>query len=152
MKTKTLFFICLLLSIATSELRAQKTYSGKDTYAVTTIEPGTGVVYLYCGDEFKDYLYGPVDIHVIRFYKDGIYVGYRAQVNNGTLPGLDNEEIYTIKCEDRPISPSESEENRIFHYNIVSSHGDRYVGFNTYEWHGTTGPSPFIGRCPGSNK
>ena len=149
MKTKTLFFICLLLSFTTSELLATKTTPGNDTKAVTTIESGTGVIWLYCGNEFKDYLYGPVDIHVIRFYRDGIYVGYRAQVRNGTLPGL-NGDTYTVNSEDRPISPSESEEYRIFHYNIVSSHGDRYVGFNTYEWHGTTGPSPLIGRCPGS--
>jgi hypothetical protein len=146
MKTKTFFFLCFLLGVATFQLYGQSTPPNNRNATGTVEFWGTWdsyyvPVYSSNGDQI-DWLFGSVTFHIIHHYQNGVLVwdkqafsGEAKSVgldwNGGTGEVFSINEHYVWKWNANPIATG--------HFNALGDQGSHYIitylfDVNTWEY------------------
>jgi hypothetical protein len=118
MKTKTFFFICLLLGIVTTKLSAQ---------TVNAIEPKWFDHYLeiFCNGVQVDYLKNEgYDLRQSTHYKDGNYTWRTGKVNNLIYISEWTDEVFKVQVKDGWNMKDNLYQNRT---NVIGNKGSHYI-------------------------
>ena len=124
MKTKTFFFLCLLLGIATIKLSAQ---TGTDNY----INPKWFDHYLgiFCDGVQVDLLKNEgYDLRQSVHYKDGEVIWWTGKVNNLKFTSQWTSQVFKVQ-----VSDSWNEDLYHIRWNVIGTKGIHYVINEVYD-------------------
>jgi hypothetical protein len=135
MKTRAFLLICLFLGIGLTQLSAQnKKGTGDDVFWTTW-----DTYYIYAcnsNGEVTDMLVGPVTIHVVRHYQDGVWLWERAHYTGEIVSvGLDGQsgtgEVFRLMDH---WTTQEIGIGGTGHFNARGDRGTHYIIFYGFQW------------------
>jgi hypothetical protein len=96
MKTKAFFFLCLLLGIGLTQLSAQNKKGTGSVVTLETVDAGAFSEPVFSSDGLViDWLEGPITVHYVRHYKNGVWVSEIAHFY-GELVSDATGEVFSI--------------------------------------------------------
>jgi hypothetical protein len=132
MKTKILFLLCLLLVFGFTQLSAQKGKNGTGSVPEIIVWDGYYIdIPVGCDKAVVDRLVGVVTIHVVRHYKQGVFLWEKATYD-GEVKSDRTGEVFQIK--DHWKYDASTPDSGSGHCTLRGSSGSHYVLFYTLDF------------------